>query len=133
MLPTLLAREHDPVLVGEDHGLNPVAQPELHQHACDVGLDRLIAHHQLGGDLGVAQPAREQQQDLALARGQLRKLARRGDARRRPAKEAITRRVTAGASSASPAATVRIARTSSSGGADFSRNPLVPARSARNR
>jgi hypothetical protein len=41
-----------------------------------------------------------------------------------------TRRVTAGASSASPAATVRIARTASSADADLSRNPLVTGKIA---
>ena len=42
----------------------------------------------------------------------------------------MIRRVTDGASSASPAATTRTASTSSSGGAFLSRKPLAPARSA---
>ena len=42
----------------------------------------------------------------------------------------ITRRVTAGASSASPLATARIPATSCSGGTSLSRNPLAPARRA---
>ena len=50
--------------------------------------------------------------------------------RGRLAKSAISRLVTDGASSASPAATTRTACTSSAAGASFSRNPLAPARSA---
>jgi hypothetical protein len=46
------------------------------------------------------------------------------------AKSAISRRVTDGASSASPAATTRTACTSSAAGASLSRKPLAPARSA---
>ncbi len=46
------------------------------------------------------------------------------------AKCAISRLVTVGASSASPAATTRTADTSSTGVASFSRNPDAPARSA---
>jgi hypothetical protein len=46
------------------------------------------------------------------------------------AKCRITRRVTAGESSASPAATVRTAASSCSGGSSLSTNPLAPARSA---
>ena len=42
----------------------------------------------------------------------------------------ITRLVTVGESSASPAATVRIAAISCSGGSSFRTNPLAPARSA---
>jgi hypothetical protein len=52
-------REHD--------RLHAVAQPELHQHARDMRLDRRIAHDQLGSDLGVRQPARDQLEDLQLA------------------------------------------------------------------
>ena len=42
----------------------------------------------------------------------------------------MTARVMAGASSASPLATIRTAATISSGGASLSMNPLAPARSA---
>ena len=54
--------------------------------------------------------------------------ARAGTARL--AKSAMSRRVTDGASSASPPATTRTARTSSSAGASLSRKPLAPARRA---
>ena len=58
-------------LVGEHHGLDAVAQAQLHQHARDVGLDRRLGHDQLGGDLRVGEPARDQAEDLLLALGQL--------------------------------------------------------------
>ena len=48
----------------------------------------------------------------------------------RRVKSAISRRVTDGASSASPAATTRTACTSSAAVASLSRKPLAPARSA---
>ena len=44
----------------------------------------------------------------------------------------MSRRVTLGESSASPAATARTARSSSAGSVSFTRNPLAPARSASN-
>ena len=53
-----------------------------------------------------------------------------GAAGRWRANSSITPRVTAGASSASPLATIRTAATISSGGASFSMKPLAPARSA---
>src|SRR5215472_676714 len=53
-----------------------------------------------------------------------------GSGRGRRAKSAINRRVTDGASSASPVATTRTAWTSSAAGASLSRKPLAPARSA---
>jgi hypothetical protein len=48
----------------------------------------------------------------------------------REAKRSSSRRVTDGASRASPLATTRIASTRSSGGTSLSRNPLAPARRA---
>lgn len=48
----------------------------------------------------------------------------------RDTNERISRSSTLGATSASPAATTRTARTSSSGSASLSRKPLAPARSA---
>src|SRR5690606_11428804 len=48
----------------------------------------------------------------------------------RDANRSSSRRVTLGATIASPAATIRIACTRSSGGESFSRNPLAPARTA---
>src|SRR5919106_1823436 len=66
-----LARLHEAALVGEDHGLYAVAYAELHQYVRDVRLGRGLAHHEVGGDLGIRAAAREQLQDLELALGQL--------------------------------------------------------------
>lgn len=41
--------------VGENHCLDSVAEAELGQDACDVGLDRGLAEVQLGADLGIGQ------------------------------------------------------------------------------
>src|SRR5215216_3802696 len=43
-------------LVGEDHGLDPVPETELHQHALHMGPDRRLLDHQRGGDLSVREP-----------------------------------------------------------------------------
>ena len=63
------ARDGYTGFVREHHGLDAVAQPELHQHARDVGLHRRLADDQLGGDLGVGEPARDALEHLKLARG----------------------------------------------------------------
>ena len=70
-LPGGGSRFDEPALVGEDDGLDAVAQVELGEDAGDVRLHRRLADEQLGGDLGVGQPAGEQPQDLELARAQL--------------------------------------------------------------
>jgi alkanesulfonate monooxygenase SsuD/methylene tetrahydromethanopterin reductase-like flavin-dependent oxidoreductase (luciferase family) len=44
-------------LIGEDDGLDPVAQLEFGQEPGHVGLDGRLAEDELGGDLGVAQAA----------------------------------------------------------------------------
>jgi hypothetical protein len=67
----LLARPHDAGLVGQDHRVNAVAHAQLHEDPLHVGLDRGLLDHQLLGDLAVAEPARQQRQHVALARGQL--------------------------------------------------------------
>ena len=59
-----------PDLVGQHHGLDAVAQPQLGQHVTDVGLDRGLADRQRPGDLRVGVPARDVHQDLALALGE---------------------------------------------------------------
>src|SRR5215470_12804370 len=41
------------VVVGEDYGRGPVAQPQLGEHVVDVGLDRALADEQVGRDLAV--------------------------------------------------------------------------------
>ena len=42
-----------PSLVGEDHGLDAVAKPELAKNSPDVGFDRRLGQVQPLGDLGV--------------------------------------------------------------------------------
>ena len=49
----LLAGGHQTRLVREDHGLGPVAQPQLGQDPADVGLHGLLGHDQVAGDLRV--------------------------------------------------------------------------------
>jgi membrane protease YdiL (CAAX protease family) len=51
-----------PALVGERHGLHPVAQVQLGEHPGQVRLDGGLAQEQLGGDLRVGQPAGHQPQ-----------------------------------------------------------------------
>ena len=62
---------HESAFVGEHHRLGAVAQPELGEDAGDVRLDRRVADDQLGGDLGVGEPARQLDEHLGLARGEL--------------------------------------------------------------
>ena len=127
----LPARDDEPGLVGEHDGLDAVAQPELAQHVGDVGLDRRVAEDERRGDLGVGHAAREQQQHLVLARRELVELRGPGAAGGpMRANSSIRRRVTVGASSASPAATARMPSASCSGGVSLSRKPLAPAWSA---
>ena len=64
------ARPDQPALVGERHGLHPVAQVQLGEHPRQVRLDGGLAQEQLGGDLGVGQPAGHQAQHVGLAVGQ---------------------------------------------------------------
>src|ERR1700681_446243 len=54
-------------LVGEDHGLDAVAQFELVEDMGDVRLDGRLANLQLFGDLRVREPASQQLQHLHLA------------------------------------------------------------------
>ena len=64
------ARRDQAGLVGEDHRLHAVAQPQLGEHVADVGLDRRLADHQLGGDLRVGHALGDQPQHLQLPLGQ---------------------------------------------------------------
>jgi RND superfamily putative drug exporter len=57
--------------VGEDHRLDAVARADLREDALDVGLDRRLLDDELGGDLPVREPARDERQHLALARREL--------------------------------------------------------------
>src|SRR5713226_9162780 len=56
-----------PDLVGEDHRLHAVAEPQLVEDMGDVGLDRGFADLQLASDLRVRQASRQEADDLLLA------------------------------------------------------------------
>src|SRR3954463_3029153 len=71
-------------LVGDDDGLDAVAQAELLEDPRDVRLDRRLAEEELPRDLGVRAAAGEQAQDVDLARRQLGQLGREPVAHRRP-------------------------------------------------
>ena len=73
------------------------------KHPADVRLHRRLGHEQRGGDLSVRQAAGHEDEHLSLAFGQFVERAR-GDtgASGRWANSSMSRRVTAGASSASP-------------------------------
>src|SRR4051794_18942911 len=66
-----LARRDHSGLVREHHGLDAVAETELHQDPRDVRLHRRLGHEQLLGDLGIREAARDQSQHLLLAGGQI--------------------------------------------------------------
>jgi hypothetical protein len=57
----------DAVLVGEDDGLDAVAEVELRQDAADVALDGRLGHDEPLGDLAVRETAGDENEDLALA------------------------------------------------------------------
>ena len=108
-------------------------------------LDRAGGDIKPGADLAVRQPFRHQEQHLTFPIGDaLLKVERSPgtgvggmDVRTAPgrrrvaANRVIRRRVTLGASNASPAAITRIAASRSDGGASLRRNPLAPARRRR--
>jgi hypothetical protein len=80
------------MFVGEDDGLDAVAQAKFHQHACDVGLDRGVADDQLGRDLLIRRSVRTSSSravSSSNSRGCGRVVPRRPNA-------SITRRVTTG-------------------------------------
>src|SRR3954464_483909 len=58
----------DPVLARPQRGLGPVAHAEGVEDARHVGLDGLLADAEVESDALVRHPAREQHEDLALAR-----------------------------------------------------------------
>ena len=57
-------------LVGEHHGLYPVAHPELVEDVAHMGLDGALTDEERAGDLRVRQALREVDEDLAFASGQ---------------------------------------------------------------
>jgi hypothetical protein len=81
-----VAGAHEAGFVGEDDGLDAVAEVELLQDAGDVGLGRVRTYDELVGDLGVREAASDEPQHLGFAGGQpFQLLAGRG--RRRGAGE----------------------------------------------
>src|SRR5688572_456005 len=50
-------RGREAALIGENHGLDAVAEAELSEDPLDVRLDRRLLDDQRGGDLSVRQPA----------------------------------------------------------------------------
>ena len=72
----LRPRPYEAGLVGEHHGLGAVSQSELRQHVSDVRLDRGLAQHELGRDLGVRAALGDQREHVTLTRRQLMQLFR---------------------------------------------------------
>jgi len=61
------AGSDDAGLVGEDDGLNAVAQAEFREHPPDMRLDGGVGHDELLGDLRVGEAAGDEFQDVELA------------------------------------------------------------------
>ena len=122
-------RLEDPGLVREHDRLDAVAEVELLEDVRDVRLDGVLADVELLTDLCVREAASDQAKDLELTRAQIDDLVG-GCGRGIRVNSLITRLVIVGERSASPAATVRIAATSCSGGSSLSTKPLAPAASA---
>jgi hypothetical protein len=59
-----------PCLVGDDDGLDAVAESELGEDAGDVGLDGRLGQVEAGGEFGVAQSSGQQAEYLQFARGE---------------------------------------------------------------
>jgi hypothetical protein len=64
----VLAGRDEPGLISEHDRLDPVAQSQLAQDPGHVGLHRRLAQRQRRGQLGVAQPPRDQAEHLELPR-----------------------------------------------------------------
>ena len=136
---SLGARPDQAVFVGVDDGLDSIAQPQFVEHPADVRLHGGLGEHQPGGDLGVRQPGAT---SIRISRSRAVSSSSSGGSAPGPRPAAplpgagrcgknasSSRRVTLGATTASPLATARIAASSSGGGTSFSKNPLAPARS----
>ena len=93
-----------------------------------MALHRLLGHDQRRGDLDWSDMPCASRARTSFSRGSDPRRAATGRReKRRPVNSAIRRRVTDGASNASPAATIRTARTNSAPPASLRRNPLAPA------
>lgn len=100
-------------LVGEYHGLSPVAKGPLAEDSADMGLHRLLADEQDCCDLAVRRvPCVENEHLVLTGREPIRCGARGMRAAARAGEPSIRRRVTERARSASLAATTRTAPSS---------------------
>src|SRR5580700_4502249 len=54
--------------LGDLHRLRPAARVELLEEPAGVGLDRVLADEEAGGDLAIAEALGDEDQDLELAR-----------------------------------------------------------------
>ena len=83
MVPRLLGaptwRFDEARLVCQNHGLDSVAQVELHQDTCDVGFDGVLGDEQDRGYLSVAEAAGDLTEDLTFPFGEI---GQRGNRRR---------------------------------------------------
>ena len=134
---------HQPVLVRESDELHPRRETQLGQDAAHVALHGGFADESHLAGFGIAQPARREQEDLLLPRGQrLERIRRRPPLLAHPAEAApppatpkppiaATVRVSFGAITECPACTVRMAASTNSGVVSFITKPWAPARMAR--
>lgn len=85
-------------LVGDDGGLDAVADVQAGEDRADVGLDGAFDDVEARGDLGVGQAGAEQGQDVAFpgVRAAVRRRARAPPARRPPPISVMTRWATFG-------------------------------------
>ena len=113
----------------EHDRLHAVAQVELRQDVRDVRLDGRVADEERAPDLGIERPLAISRR-ISVSRAVSSSISFGGAGRGLRVNCSITRLVTAGESSASPAATVRIAAISCSGGSSLRTKPLAPALSA---
>jgi hypothetical protein len=121
----------DAGFVGQDDGLDPVAQAELGEQVAHVRFDGGLTDDEVGGDLGVGEAAGEAQRDAAFPGGQRCQPGRCGLGVRRGAGEGVDEpdrdrrreeRV--------PRGGVLDGRDQVVPGASLSRKPLAPDRSA---
>lgn len=128
--PSVGLELEEPRLVCEHDCLDAIAEVELLEDVRDVCLDGRVADVELLRDLCVREAAGNRAKDLLLTWGSARRILLEARGRGRRVNCLITRFVIVGERSASPAATVRIAAISCSGGSSFRTKPLAPALSA---
>src|SRR5262249_27745285 len=80
---------NDSGFVGEHDCLDAVANVELGEYPCDVGLDGCGAEEEAGADLGVREPASQELEDLEFALGEVLDACGEGRVGRSPANVAL--------------------------------------------